>query len=119
MTTWNQSDMADPADLDLSSSPYASQLEAALPNIGNMVEAQSQPGESWLDTLTRMLPGLVATYQQKQILGVQMDRARQGLPPLDMSQYGMGVNIGLSPATQKMVMMLGGGLLLVLFLSRR
>lgn len=118
MTTWNQSDMASFTDLDFNSSPYASQLEAALPNIGNLVEGQSQPGESWIDTLTRMLPGLVATYQQKQILSVQMDRARQGLPPLDMSQYGMGVNIGLSPQTLNTLLLAAGGIALVLMLKR-
>ncbi len=118
MTTWNQSDMADPLDLDFTSSPYSTQLEAALPNITQMVESQGQPGESWLDTLTRMLPGLVATYQQKQILGVQMDRARQGLPPLDMSQYGMGVNIGLSPQTLNTLLLAGGAVVLVMLMKR-
>jgi hypothetical protein len=56
-----------------------------------------------------MLPVLASTYQQKQLLSVQVDRARAGLPPLDVQQYapGANVNVGLSPDLQKLLIVGG------------
>lgn len=52
---------------------------------------------------------------QKQLLDVQLQRASQGLPPLNINpaQYGLTpqIGVGLSPQTQSLVMW-GGGLLL-------
>jgi len=51
------------------------------------------------------------TYDsQKQLLAANIKRAEMGLPPLDASQYGLGVNVGLSPATQNLVI---GGLVIL------
>lgn len=80
---------------------YASSLEAVAPNITQLVAEQNGGGESWVDTLSRLLPALAATYQQKQILAVQVERAKQGLPPLDANQIAAGVNVGVSGDTQR------------------
>lgn len=98
---------------------YAEILEATAPTITSKINEQQQPGESWMDTLQRTLPVLVATYQQKEILDIQMERARQGLPPLDPSQYGVGVTVGLSPDVKRWLLIGGAGLAAVLLLSRR
>lgn len=83
----------------------AASLNAIAPNTTQVIADQQQPGESWAQTLTRSLPAIAATYQQKQLLDVQAQRAKAGLPPLDMSQYSTGVNVGLSPATTNMLLL--------------
>ena len=46
------------------------------------------------------------TYDaQKKLLNANIKRAEQGLPPLDASAYGVGVNVGLTPQTQNLVIM--------------
>lgn len=83
---------------------YSDSLNAVAPNTTTVIAQTAVPGESWFDTLARALPLVAATYQQKEILGVQMDRAKAGLPPLNMSQYAAGVNVGLSPDTSKLLL---------------
>jgi hypothetical protein len=87
---------------------YADALESVAPNITTLVAERTEPGESWIDTLQRLLPVVAATYQQKQILDIQVERARQGLPPLNANQVAAGVNVGIDPQTQKMLMIFGG-----------
>jgi len=109
---------------DIPNSPppavYASAVDAVAPGLTDIVASNRSPGESWTDTLQRLLPILATTYQQKQLLDVQVERARNGQPPLDASMYAPGVQVGLSADTTKTLMMLGGAALLALvFLSRR
>ncbi len=93
------------------------------PNYVELVSANQQPTESWLQTATRIMSSLTATYQQKQLLDIQIDRARQGLPPMDMSGYtGLGVNVGVSEGTRQtaliVVAVLAGTYLLPKLLGR-
>jgi hypothetical protein len=83
---------------------WASSLETVAPNVTTLVEENRNTGENWYDALARLLPVLASTYQQKQLLQVQVDRAKQGLPPLDASQYAGGVQVGMAPELQKMLM---------------
>lgn len=96
-------------------------------------------GGTWFSNLTDTLSTLATTYlpykQQKDLLDVQLERARQGLPPLDTSQYATAVQVGLDPEqtraalqqaggaavdfmTQPMVLMAGAGLLLLVMMRR-
>lgn len=92
---------------------YASSLETMAPNVTQLVTAQQDTGEAWYDALARLLPVLAATYQQKQLLAVQVERARAGLPPLAVEQYapGANVNVGLSPDLQRLLI-IGGAVAL-------
>jgi hypothetical protein len=46
-------------------------------------------------------------------------RAEKGLPPIDIASYsGIGVNVGLSPATRNLLIYGGIALIAVLFLTR-
>jgi hypothetical protein len=83
---------------------YEASFESIAPGVTRIAQEQKAPGESILDTFTRLLPQLAATYQQKQLLDVQVERARQGLPPLNTNQYAAGLNVGVSQDTQKMLM---------------
>jgi hypothetical protein len=75
-------------------------------------------GSSWADALQSILPTLALTYQQKRILDVQAQRMRAGLAPLDASQYGVGVSVGLSPDVQKWLLFGGAALLAAILLPR-
>ncbi|NBS80027.1 hypothetical protein EBS57_09625 [bacterium] len=60
---------------------------------------------------------MVMTNQQRQLMQINIDRAKAGLPPIDVSAYsGVGVNVGLSQGTQQLVLYLalGAGALLLL-----
>lgn len=96
-------------------SDYAQSLESIAPNVNSLIEETRTPGESWIDSLARLLPVLATTEQQRQLLKIQTQRAAQGLPPLDASQYGVGVNVGLSSDTKQLLgYALAGGALLFL-----
>lgn len=101
---------------------FAMSLEAMAPNVTTLVDENRSPGENWYDALARLLPVLASTYQQKQLLEVQVERARQGLPPLDATQYAGGVQVGMAPDLQRMLMIGGIAALAILgfaVLSRR
>lgn len=96
-------------------------IAANLPAVISQNQAQ---GESWIDSAQKILTGLLMSEQQRNLMRLNIERARQGLPPLDIAQYtGVGVNVGLSQGTQQLVTyaLVAGGLLLLLntFLSRR
>lgn len=101
---------------------YSAELETLAPNVTALVADTQAQGETWYDALARLLPVLASTYQQKQLLSVQVERARAGLPPLDASNYAPGVNVGLSPELQR-TLIIGGvvvlGLLAYGTLKRR
>lgn len=101
------------------SDAYSVQLDAIAPNATAVIADQQAPGESWMQTLTRSLPILTATYQQRQLLQVQVDRARAGLPPLDVSNYGAGVQIGLSKDTKNMLLYGGIGIAALFVFAKR
>lgn len=89
---------------------WAASLDAAAPNVTQIVSEQRASNETWIDTLQRVLPALVTTYQQKQILSIQMERARAGLPPLPNSDFGTQVSVGLDAQTRQYLMIGGIGL---------
>ena len=90
------------------------------PGFNDKVAAAAAPGEDWLTTAQRIMTAVTMTYQQQQLMSLNIERAKQGLPPLDIAQYtGVGVNVGLSPATQQLVLVLGLGRVGILFLGRR
>ncbi len=95
-------------------------IENELPGITKIVEEQNLPGEPWWKTAERALTGLVTTYYQSELLKVNIDRAKQGLPPLKGTDLpATTVAVGISKDTQNLLLLLGGGLLLALVLMRR
>lgn len=107
-------DLDDPMPGVDSDPAYAQTLESIAPTITAKISEQQAPGETWVDSLSRLLPMLAATEQQRELLKVQVDRANRGLPPLDMSQYAAGVNVGVSPEVKQLLMYGGIAALAVL-----
>ncbi len=82
---------------------FTTSLEAIAPGVTAEIGAVQAPNESWVDSLTRLLPVLATTYQQKQLLEENMRRAQQGLAPIDVSQYSPAVRVGMTDDTKKMM----------------
>lgn len=80
---------------------FAQSLDEIAPGIVDMTTQQAQAsGENWIDSLARLLTAVVVTEQQRDLLRVQVERARAGQPPLNVSQYAGGAQIGLSSDTK-------------------
>lgn len=98
-------------------SDWANALEEVAPTINQKIAEQSAAGSSWVDTLQKMLPVLAMTWQQREIMNLQIERARQGLPPLPNSEFGAQVSVGLDAQTRK-ALMIGGVALIGLLVWR-
>lgn len=84
------------------------------------VNATTQP-TSWfgnvLQDIERAATGYLTFEQQQDLNAINLQRAQQGLPALDASQYGLGVNVGVSSSTQNTVLMVAGVIAGALILS--
>ena len=95
-------------------------LENDNPGITKMIEQTQVPGESWIDTLTKLATAITMTAQQRQLMQLNIERAKKGLPPMDITSYsGVGVNVGLSPDTKNLLIYGGIALVAVFFLTRK
>lgn len=86
-------------------------------------EAAENAGWDWetiLNNTTQFLQALVVTEQQRQIIKLNLERAKQGLPPVSATDVGMGVSVGLDDKT-RMLLIMGGVALLgtVIYLATR
>jgi hypothetical protein len=97
---------------------YKVALEEAAPGVTTAIAQAQKPGENWTDTLVRIIPNLTMGIQQIQLMQINTDRARKGLPPLDARAYsGAYVNVGLDPNTQRLVTYAGLGILALFVLN--
>lgn len=98
-------------------------VESFAPNASVIISQNQTQGESWIDTAEKILTSLVMTNQQRQLMQLNIERAKQGLPPIDINRYsGVGVNVGLSQGTEKLVLYLAlgaGAFLLINSLMKR
>lgn len=97
---------------------YAVEIDKIIPGAAQQVETSKVPGESYIDALIRLASAFTIADSQRRLLNVQINRASQGLPPLDMSNYSVGatVNVQASADMQRTILfaVLGLGALLVL-----
>lgn len=64
---------------------YSAQLETLAPGITGILADTRAPGEAWTDALERVLPVLASTDQQRELLAVQIARAKAGSAPVDVA----------------------------------
>ena len=86
-------------------------------NATQIIAENQAPGEPWYVTAEKILTGLIMSNQQNELMKLNIERARKGLPPVDINRYsGVGVNVGLSQGTQNLVLYLalGAGALILL-----
>lgn len=78
---------------------WSAALNATAPGVTDLIDSGST---DWVSALERLLPAALLADQQRRILGVQLERARAGLPPIDAGAYGAGVRVGLDNRTSAM-----------------
>lgn len=80
-------------------------------NLSIPVEKGQSTTPSWFELAKQGLSAL-QTYQLNQI---NVERAKLGYPPIDVSQYtGVGVRVGFAPQTQQLLIYGGLALLAVM-----
>jgi len=94
-------------------------LAAQDPALNQAIVAARVPGEDYIAAALRVAQSYIMADSQRRLLNAQLTRAQQGLPPLDSSQYGLGVSLGLSAETQKWIMYGAGGLLVAYLIFRK
>jgi len=104
---------------DIKVGNYDAVLNEIAPGIVQKINQTQTANESWIDTLTKLVPALTMTVQQVQLMQLNIERAKNGLPPIDIASYsGIGVNVGLSASTKNLLIYGGIALVAVLFLTR-
>jgi hypothetical protein len=97
---------------------YQQVFNQAGPGVVEAINAAQDPGEKWTDTFAKIATNLGLGFQQYQLMNLNVERARQGLPPIDVARYsGAGVNIGLSAGTQQLVTYAGLALVGIVLLN--
>ncbi len=83
---------------------FTSTLETGSPGIMDKIgQVQDAEGIDWISALAKVAQSLVVADSQKQYLAANLELARAGKPPLDASNYGLGVSVGMDANTRKMV----------------
>jgi hypothetical protein len=96
---------------------YIPEIAKIAPGIVETADRIKVAGEDWITSISRAMGQVAMADYQRRLLNVQLDRARQGLPPLNAAQYGATVNV---EAPQLNFLLLAGlGLAAVLLLRRR
>lgn len=91
-------------------------VDTIAPGLASVAEEIRVSGEDWISAISRAMGTVAMADYQRRLLNVQLERARQGLPPLNSSQYGVGVNV---EAPQLNLLILGGLALGAVLLLRR
>ena len=108
---------SDPYNIKVGS--FDAVFEQIAPGINQKISQTQTSGESWIETVVKLMPALTLTVQQIQLMQLNIARAEKGLPPIDITQYsGIGVNVGLSASTRNLLIYGGIALVAVLFLTR-
>lgn len=110
---------------------------ATPPIVGPLTPPPGQSGINWwdktlttvLDTASKIIPAYTNYNLQKDAYKIQLERAKQGQQPLDLSQYGTmpvriqhGIDPGQLPAQMGMddktknALMIGGGIIAAIFI---
>jgi hypothetical protein len=98
---------------------YVPAIENVAPGITEIANQIAVEGESWISAISRAMTTVAMADYQRRILNAQLERARQGLPPLQSSEYAPAINVGLSPQTRNLLIYGGIALVAVLLLRRR
>jgi hypothetical protein len=98
---------------------YKLVFDQAAPGLTEKIAEAQKPGENWTDTYGRIASSLLMTVQQYQLINLNTERAKKGLPPVDIASYsGVGVNIGISPSTQQLLIFGGLAVAALVLLTR-
>jgi len=85
--------------------------------MAGMGEGEMQSQTDW-QGISNNIRDLITMYNQQRILDANIERGRQGLPPLNTAQIAPTYNVGLSPDTKNMLILGGIALVAVLLLTK-
>ena len=93
---------------------YAQNAEQVAPGIIDVVNSIRVAGESFIDALARARAQVALSDAQSDLLALNIDRARQGLPPISPQQYitGSPTNQSISAQTALLAVLGLGALIL-------
>ena len=91
-------------------------VDVIAPGLSQVANEIKVAGEDWISAISRAMGTVAMADYQRRLLNVQLERARQGLPPLNSSQYGVGINV---EAPQLNLLLIGGLALAAFVLLRR
>lgn len=77
------------------------------------------PETSFFGLTMADIQGIVSGLNSQQLFQLNLQRAEQGLPPLNPAMYAPSMNFGMTPETRQLVMFGAIGLIAVLLLKRR
>jgi hypothetical protein len=97
---------------------YAQAADAVAPGIVEYAQQIALAGETLVAALIRARSMVTMTETQRQLLDVQLERARAGLPPLNTGVYA-GTGGGGQGITLTGPMILGIAALVIFVMSRR
>lgn len=100
----------------------ANAIASFAPDANKIIAENQSPGEPWYETAQKLMTALVMNDQQRQLMKLNIERAKRGERPIDINAYsGYGVNVGLSQGTERLVTyaLLGVGAFLLLNMYRR
>ncbi len=72
----------------------------------------------WYTQLINLAEGALTVDQQQKLNNINIQRAAQGLPAIDASQYASGVQVGITSSTQNTLLMAAGILAAALIIPR-
>jgi hypothetical protein len=75
-------------------------------------------GYGWASDITGTIRDVTTAYNQQMILNANIERARNGLPPIDTRTIAPTYNVGLAPDIKNLMILGGIGLLLILMMKR-
>ncbi len=96
---------------------FASQANILAPGIVGFAEQISVAGESIIDAIARAMGTVQMAQAQRELLSVQIERAKLGLPPLDVSNYAPVQNASGTVTYQQVPAKAGASPLLLLALG--
>lgn len=99
---------------------YMQSSESIAPGIVDYAQSIKTASMSIIDALSYARNSVSMTDQQRDLLSVQLDRARQGLPPLNTSVYGIGAQQNQMGAffaqNQGMILLIVGAIIVALMM---
>ena len=93
-------------------------LDKTAPGFVGLVNQGIAVGESVYSAALRLMTNMQMTEGQRQLIQINVERAKKGLAPIDIAPYtGIPVNVGLTSGTQQLVTYAGIALIGLVLLN--
>lgn len=107
--------------IDVDLNKYFAAVDSVAPGTAAaIVNTSEKTGMDFIQSGLQVINSLVLADAQRRLLRIQLERAQQGLEPLDTSNYGLGANVsvGVQSDTQRMLWIGGAAVLAYLVFAQ-